>query len=224
MPIAMTVTDIFVRVARTFGDESAVQVEFADIIRWINDAQREAVMQHEGLLLGEVYIDLEAQAEYAIPAEVFTIQSLSVRNTVTESYYPLRALSTATLNEYFPGWDGPDFGSGRPQIYTTDQSNSLILFPTPNVGALVGDGIKIICSKYPNDVIDDTSPIDLPPYYHSYVEHFCMMKAYEKDEDWESADRKAQLIQSTLDFNNNRGSWFGRETYPSVSPMVEDYD
>jgi hypothetical protein len=51
-----------------------------------------------------------------------------------------------------------------------------------------------------------------------------MMKAYEMDEDWDSADRKAQLIQSTIDFNNSREGWFGRETYPVVSTNYQDYD
>jgi hypothetical protein len=223
MAIAMTVTDIFVRVVRTFGDEAAVQVEFADVIRWINDAQREAVMQHEGLLTTDLLMSTVAgQAEYVIPDDIFALSSISFRPTPSDSYYPLRWIPLSMLNEMADGWDGPAFGSGTPQVFTKDTGSTFTLIPTPST--TISNAMRILYSRYPNDVIDDTSTIDLPPYYHSYVEHFCMMKAYEKDEDWESADRKAQLIQSTLDFNNNRESWFGRETYPTITTRVEDMD
>jgi hypothetical protein len=41
-----TVTDVITSVKRQFGDESAVQITDADIIRWVNDGQREIVDQN----------------------------------------------------------------------------------------------------------------------------------------------------------------------------------
>lgn len=219
---AFTVSDIFTRVQRSFGDESAVQVTEADVLRWINDAQREAVMQHEGLLMSTSTLDTTADtAEYTLPATCFTLHHVEYRDSTTTSYYPLRWIPEAAANQYAAGWDGNDYSSGVPQVYLKITNDKIILFPRPD--KTVTAGIKLTYSRYPVDLTSNSDSIDLPHYYHAYVEHFCMMKAYEMDEDWESADRKAQLIQSTLDFNNNRESWFGRESYPAVTPILEDY-
>lgn len=219
---AYTVSDIFTRVQRTFGDEASVQVTEADVIRWINDAQREAVMQHEGLLMTEGFISTVAgTAEYTLPTNCFTLSVVAYKDNADASYYPLRFLTVQAMNEYAGGWDGNDFSAGYPQVFTKDTNDKIILFPRPD--NTVTNGIKLTYSRFPTDLTANTDSIDLPHYYHSYVEAFCMMKAYEMDEDWEAAQVKAQLLQSTLDFNNNRESWFGRETYPSVTPMLEDY-
>lgn len=219
---ALTVSDIFTRVQRLFGDEAGVQVVEGDVIRWINDAQRECVMQHEGLLMKEDFEDTVAgTAEYSTPTDCFVLNHVSYKDSSSGSYYPLRYLPLQAMNQYAGGWDGNDYSSGYPQVFTKDTNDKIILFPRPDKA--ITSGIKFTYSRYPIDLTDNADAIDLPHYYHSYVEHFCMMKAYEMDEDWESADKKAQLLQSTLDFNNNRESWFGRETYPSVTPMLEDY-
>lgn len=220
---ALTVSDIFTRVQRLFGDESAVQVTEADVIRWINDAQREVAMQHESMLIKEDTLSSVAGTnEYALPSDLFTLNHVSYKDGDTAgSFYPLRWLPLAALNEYAGGWDGTDYTSGYPQVYTKDENGKIILFPTPDKTAT--NNIKLIYSRYPVDLTSSSDAIDLPHYYHSYVEHFCMMKAYEMDEDWEAADKKAQLLQSTIDFNNSRESWFGRENYPSVTPILEDW-
>jgi hypothetical protein len=219
-----TVQDIIDRVRRSFGDESAVQIEQNDIIHWINDACREVVMQHENLLQTSGNIDSVAGQEfYTPPANCFTVNVVQFRqsNDPNASYYTLRYMSSAQLAQLADGWRGNDYGSGVPQIFTRADDGSFGIFPAPDV-ARTG-AIKIIYARYAADVTGVNDPIDLPAYYHSYVDNFCMMKAYEMDEDWEAADRKAQLIQSTINFNNNRESWFGRETYPTITTKYEDY-
>lgn len=220
----LSVNDIVTRVQRTFGDESAVQVQVDDILRWINDACREVVMQHENLLQGQAFLDsVDSQQSYDPPFDCFTINAIYYRDNpnTAASYYALRFLSRPELDQLADGWQGNDYGTGVPQVYTRGENNSILLFPIPDSG--YPSAIKVVYARYANDVTSTSDPIDLPPYYHSYVEHFCMMKAYEMDEDWESADHKAQLVQSTIDFNNNREQWFGRETYPTISTNWGDY-
>lgn len=216
----MNVNDVFQRVKDSFGDEAAVQITEAKVVRWINDAQREAVMQHEGLLTTDGFIDVVADTQvYALPEDLFTLSH--VYYMADDTYYKLRYLSTAEMNEYVDGWSGEDYGTGTPLVFTKGSNNrEIALFPVPDTSKT--SGIKVTYSRHATDVSTRNSEIDLPSYYHSYIEHFCMMKAYEMDEDWEASDRKAQIIQGTLDFNNNRESWFGRDTYPAVIPSWED--
>lgn len=221
MAYKFTVTDIFTRVQRTFGDESAIQVTEADVIRWINDAQREAAMQHEGLLLKRDTIDsVTGTQEYALPEDLFTLQSVYYSDG--GNYYALRYLEPAKLNDYASGWNNTSQDNrGYPIVYSYHRQGFISLFPVPDES--VTGGIRVEYARYPVDLVDNTDEIDLPVYYHGYVEHFCMMKAYEMDEDWEAVGQKASIVQSTLDFNNNREAWFGRETYPVVSSEFEDF-
>lgn len=217
-----SVTDIFTRVQRTFGDEAAVQVTEADIIRWINDAQKEAVMQNEGLLMKDGYITTVAnQKEYAMPADLFTLHYVSYRESTAQPYYSLKWLGLKDFSEFLDGWDGSSVVS-YPCVYTSQESNTLLLFPEPE--AVVTNGIKLIYSYYAAAITSSADPLALPPYLHNFVVRYCMMEAYKMDEDWESVDRMAAQIQGDLDFNNNKQFWFGRDSYPSISTKYEDMD
>jgi hypothetical protein len=218
----LSVSDVFNRVKRTFGDEAAVQVTEDDIIRWINDAQREAVMQNEGLLQTVGYLSTTADTkEYTLPADLFTLHHVYLKDTDTGAYYALRWLPLVQFTEYVDGWDGNSV-SAIPLVYTQQQSGQILIYPPPQ--ASVANGVKLVYSRYAEDVVDSSSVLDLPPYFHTYIVNFCLMQAYEMDEDWESAQNKAQQVQGDLDFNNNRQFWFGRETYPTVSTKYEDQE
>lgn len=216
----LTVQDVITRVQRTFGDESSAQVTQADIIRWINDAQREAVMQNEGLLQTVGYLPtVQGTIEYTLPTDLFVLTHLYVKDSSSQSYYALKWLALKEFTEHLDGWDGSTYQS-YPLVYTNQQKGKVVIFPAPT--ASVANGIKMIYSRYATDVVDINSTIDLPPYLHTYVVNFCIMQAYEMDEDWESAGQKASQIQGDLDFNNNRQYWFGRDEYPFISTSNED--
>src|SRR3954468_20524112 len=105
----LTVGDVFDRVKRTFGDESSAQVTEDDILRWINDAQREAIMQNEGLNLTLGYLDLVAgQAEYNLPANLFTLHHVWATVISGNQYYKLSPMPLLTLDEVADGWDNSD--------------------------------------------------------------------------------------------------------------------
>jgi hypothetical protein len=211
----LTVTDVLTRVRRTFGDESSAQVTQSDVIRWINDAQREAVMQNEGLLqkVGNVS-SVAGTTQYAIPTDLFTLSHLYYRESATSAYYIMKWMSLKDFSEYVDGWDGSSF-QGVPLIYTQETNTTFTVFPKPE--ASVANGFKLIYSRYATDVVDTASTIDLPDFLGTYVVNYCLMQAYEMDEDWESAEKKAQQIQGDLDFNNNRKFWFGRDAYPTIN-------
>lgn len=218
----LTVTDVFNRVKRTFGDEAAVQVTEADILRWINDAQREAVMQNEGLLQKIGYVSSVAGTEqYDLPTDLFVLSHLYYRDATTTAYYALKWRSLKEFSEYVDGWDGAT-EEGTPLIYTQQEDGKFYVFPTP--ASSVANGFKLIYSRYATDVVDSNSTLDLPPYLHTFIVNYCLMQAYEMDEDWESAQQKATQVQGDLDFNNNRKHWFGRDAYPTVAVRYEDYD
>lgn len=217
----LTVQNVIDRVQRTFGDEAAVQVTQADILRWINDAQREAVMQNEGLLQKIGFIDLVAgQTEYDLPVDCFTLGHVMVKSSASTEYYFVQFRSIKQLATEMNGFSGSQVTSSYPAFYSSQQPNKLLLVPAPE--ASVAQGIQVLYSRFATDVVDTASSIDLPPEYGTMVVNYCLMQAYEMDEDWEAAQIKTTQVQGDLDFNNNRQFWFGRDSYPVISDQFED--
>lgn len=216
----LVVQDVITRVQRQFGDEASIQVTVADVIRWINDCQRELVMQHENLLQTSTTFDTTVgTSTYTLPSNLLSIQLLEGRDTIDATYYALRYLSSEALQEYVPDYST---GTGTPVFYTRGAvEGTILVVPIPD--ASVSAGLRMQYARYSADVSGTTDAIDLPEYYHQTVVEYCLMKAYEMDENWEGADRKAQYVQTTADFNNNREGWFGHDKYPSVTPVAEDY-
>lgn len=218
--MSLMVSDVFARVKRTFGDESGVQLTEDDIIRFINDAQREAVMQNEGLLPTVVYLDaVTNQRRYAVPSSLFSIQHVYFQSYGSNQYYKLKWLTTFEFSVFIDGWDGsPD--SDFPRVFTKE-TNEIILFPLPNQN--VAKGIKLHAARYAADVSQSSDALDVPPWLHTMVVNYCLSQAYEMDEDWEASQIKAQQVQGDLDFNSHRDAWFGRDTYPTVTERFEPF-
>lgn len=216
----MIVSDIVTRVQRQFGDESGVQVTETDVIRWINDSQQEAVLQHTFLLYQTATSPTVAgQQQYATPSDCIDIKTVRYKEASSLSFLPLKYYNTKEMDEYIFNWQGTDF-TGEPEIWTKGNNNQTIaLFPVPDaVGTL-----QFEYGRYPTPVITAADALDLPPYYHQYITEFCLMKAFEMDEEWEAMDRKAAYVQSTLDANFARDEQFGKDVYPSVVPSSGDY-
>jgi hypothetical protein len=208
------------RVQRIFGDESGVQITDEDVVDWINDAIREIYLQQDDLTIKTTTLQAVAeQGEYNLPNGVMMIQTVSFDSDGT--YYDLRYVNGKTMSEYFNGWDG-DESTETPTYYTRGRTpNTLLLWPYP--ASTVNDAIKIVYSSEGEFIETLGESIELPNHLFSTVLEYCLMKAYEMDENWEGADRKAKYVQSTIDSNYAKESWFGRQSYPVVTTMPEDY-
>lgn len=217
----MNIAQIISRIQRQFGDESGVQVTEADIIRWINDAQNEAVLQHSNLLMSSSTVATVAnQQAYNLPAGLLDVKNIRYTKTPEVSSYSLEFMTTQELDEYIGNWIGTEY-LGEPEYFTRGANQTQFrVFPVPDHAL---GTFTLEFSRYATDVVDNNSTIDLPVYYHPYVIEFCLMKAFEMDEEWDAMDRKAAYVQSTLDANFGRDETFGKNAYPSVMPISEDY-
>lgn len=215
----MNVADVISRVTRQFGDESTVQVTNDDIFRWINDAQRQIVMQNEGVLEDVALIDLLGGTdEYTLPTDLLILRVLRVRDTDTQPYESLQWKSLGEFDTIIDGWDGNTY-EAKPQFYTT-YMGKFYLFPKPSTSFT--QGIKVIYSRTPTDVINSADPLGLPIVYHNAIVSYCLAQAYEMDEDAEMAVMKNQQFQTDVNTNAYKETWGSREFYPSITVREED--
>lgn len=218
----MNVADVKTRVKRTFGDESAVQVSDDDIIRWINDGQREVIMQNPTLLEEIVTTDVVAgQQDYAFPTNLRQLRSLEYKNSVSTSYVHIEGMSLHDFDRQIDGWDGTLYGQADPVVYCTFK-NTIKIFPIPSTD--VTAGLKLYYFRNPVDVALDTDEIDLPIGYHSAIVEYCLKYAYEMDEDWTSVVNKAQEFNAAVSGQKFREKDHNQEQYPRITVLPEDMD
>lgn len=216
----MIVSDIITRVRRTFGDEAAVQVQDADVIRWINDGQVEIVKRNDSALQKTAFINLVAnQASYTMPADLLLLRSLRYKLGSMLSFSALQYKNMQEFDDSIDGWDGTGYSSSSP-IFFTMYEGLVILFPTPD--SSFTSGLKVLYNQKPTDVVGTSDAISLPLIYHNTLVKFCMWQASLLDEDREPA------VLYKGDFDNDIVSLSTRETREAVSTYptitVLEYD
>lgn len=181
----MIVSDVIMRVRRIFGDEAAVQVTDDDIIRWVNDAQYEIVKNNDSALQKTDFVSLvNGQSTYVLPTDLLLLRSLRFKYTDMLSYSALRFKNMQEFDDSIDGWDGAVYLSAPPCFFTMYEGKA-ILFPTPDQS--VTNGLKVLYSQKPTDVVLTSDTLTLPLIYHNTIVTYCLWQASLLDDVNESA-------------------------------------
>lgn len=217
----MIVSDVITRVRRIFGDEAAVQVTDADIIRWVNDAQIEIVKHNDGALQKTDFVNLvSGQSQYVMPTDLLILRSLRYKFTSMLSFSALQYKNMQQFDESIDGWDGTNYGSGAPQFFTMYEGK-VILFPTPDQSFTAG--LKILYNQKPADVVLTTDALPLPLIYHNTVLKYCMWQASLLDEDHEPAMMYRSDFQADMNLLLTRETTEAVATYPVITVLQDDW-
>lgn len=208
-------------VKRAFGDESAVQITDADIVRWVSQGQEEIVRENEEILEARVTVDLVAsQDEYPFPEDLLTLRSLKIKDSTQSVGY--RLVNYMTLGQFelsvttFSGISSTGLAS---YVYTTYE-NTIFLFPVP--ASDITDGMRLVYAKRPVMPVTDVDPLGLPLSYHMTLVKYCLVQAYELDENWEASANKVAQLQLDLNRQANRSKGEARAYYPTITVLPED--
>ncbi len=216
----MIVSDIITRVRRTFGDEAAVQVTDADIIRWINDGQIEVVKRNDGALQKSAFINLVAnQSSYTLPTDMLILRSLRYKFSSTLSYSSLLYKNMQQFDDSIDGWDGSAYSTGNPSFFTMYEGKA-ILFPTPSEAST--SGLKVLYNQKPTDVVGTSDALALPIIYHNTLMKYCMWQASLLDEDHEPALMYKTDFQSDMSLLQTRETTEATATYPTITVLEFD--
>lgn len=214
-PRTMKVSDVTARVKRQFGDESGVQITDTDILRWINDGQREIVSKNE-ILQTRAVTDLVAnQADYDFAAEsILKVRAIKVNGR------RLKNLPYQEAEELFSQSDPKREATGEPEFWTLF-AGQFSLYPKPSVGATGGLVLDYI--KMPETMTLQTDTLVLPDRYFNTLVHYVLSQAYEQDEDWVAAGNKTAQLEATLNSLLEEDNRPQNEYYPSVSVDSDDW-
>lgn len=199
-------------VKRQFGDESGVQINDTDVIRWINAGQDEIFRRSEPIKATSTTNATAGQYAYNFPADVLKVQSILYDGT------PVRYVSFQEAEEYLLSEDPKRTQTGIPQIWF-EWGGEFTLWPTPP--ATIVNGITIKYVKAPTAVTAVGDTLSTPDTYFNRLVEFVLQQAYELDENWAAAESKANQFGDNLQQQTGSGNT-SAATYPRITVLDED--
>lgn len=206
-----TAQDIIDSVVRQFGDEAGSQINQSDIIRWINEAQRDIIVANREINQAiATFASVAGQGIYDITLlipDVLRIHSIAYKNRMIEMLSFEEAQTRMMESDV----------AGDPNCWFK-YAGQLNLWPAPDSD--LEDVIKVYYNRSPSIVTQGTDPLSVPQSYYEAINAFCLKKAYELDGDAQMLGIKNEDYNRNLTLNSLDNSNSYRE-FPTIR-FVED--
>ena len=207
--ITETAASVVSHIKRQFGDESGVQITDTDILRWINQAQREIAMIAKVTQAVATTDVVLGTYEYQLP-DMNAIEISSIRYNKR----PVQTMEFPMAEHYLQENDPEHSSTGSPEWWYR-WADVVYFWPTPDQDIVAG--LEVFYIKSPDAVVDTSAPLGLPDKYYEALIQFCMSKAYELDEDFQASAGAKQAYNDRLGQTFEEDSNAGTMMYPKIS-------
>jgi hypothetical protein len=208
----MLASDIATRVRRTFGDDAGILITDADILRWINDAQREIAVKANLLQVRATTAVAPGVNEVAVPANILRLHSVKFQNV------KLIALSQNEADQFDLG-AVPTTSRATPTHYWLF-ANTLTLYPAPNTTD--PDDLKMYYTRTPVEVTALGDTPELPVEYHNRIVEYCAAQAAEMDNDNGRYQLKMGQFEAGVSELKGLGEQDQNDVYPTITVSSAD--
>lgn len=213
----MNGSEIALRVKRQFGDEAGAQITDSDILRWVNDAQREIAVHNDLLQTIATTTVVANEDQYPLPPDVLTLRSVRFGGR------KLAHLSQGEVSNFIQS-SGAGAGSestGTPTHYSS-WGLKIDLYPTPaSANLTAGEKLQIYYTRQPTPMASLVETPELPLQYHNRIVEYCIAQSHELDDNAESYKQKMQQFKEGVDqlkYIDNAE----QDVYSSISVSLAD--
>lgn len=211
-----TVDDVIKDITRQFGDESEVQIDSADIIRWINNGQLEIVTNNRELNAAKAVTDVVAnQQVYPILSDPAFSNLLTV-HSIRYKDKKLRSLTFQEAEDYMV--TSSTNAGGEPELWYV-YDGEIHLYPIPEEP--VTAGITIFFTKAPARISSSADTLGIPNSYYNALKDYCLAQAYELDENANMSQMKTAQYEKSLNVQQNRTTPQTAD-FPTIRIEAED--
>ena len=155
----------------------------AELLGWINDAQRQIVIMSPNATNKVSTIKLDAGTRQSIPSDGWTLLNV-IRYMGTDGLRPGRAIRIASqqvMDAFNPNWHAST-PSVVPQSYVFDQQDQTIFYVyPPNTGK---GYVQINYSPEPVDLTAETQTINVKDIFQTAILDYVMYRACSKDAEY----------------------------------------
>lgn len=179
----ITAQSLINRVKRILNDSTSVRWTEAELLDYLNDAQREVVlMRPDALTKTEAMALVASNTKQSIPSAGIRLMNVT-RNMGADGNTPGRAIrlvDRAVLDTQVPDWHAST-PANEVMHYVFDPVNPKVFYVYPRVSS--ARQIEIVYSASPVDVaLTDTIAID--DIYSNAIINYIFYRAYSKDADY----------------------------------------
>jgi hypothetical protein len=185
------------RVVETMQDNTSVRWPVAELVRYLNDGQREVVLYRPDSMVTNATITLASGAKQALPTNGSKLIDV-IRNTAGTKR-SVRMTVRNILDTQSPNWYNL---TGVTEIlhYMYDPRDPKVFYVYPPAAAS-GASVEVVYSAYPTDITEPadgalysavTGNISLPDIYGNVLADYILYRAYTKDSEYAGNAQRAQ--------------------------------
>jgi hypothetical protein len=196
--MAITAQSIVHRVVDILQDTTSVRWPVSELVRYLNDGQREVVLYRPDATIKSATVECVAGAKQTLPTDGAKLIDVIRNSASAGTNKAVRMVAREVLDAQIPNWYGL---SGELDVvhFTYDPRDPKTFFVYPP--ALTTTRVDITYSAFPTDVsepaagstYDDVSGnLDLPDIYGNVVTDYILYRAYSKDSEYAGNAQRAQ--------------------------------
>ena len=195
--MALSAQSIIRRVVDTLQDTTSVRWPVAELVRYLNDGQRETILYRPDASIKSAAKTCEAGAKQALPADGAKLLDVIRNSAVGSNNSAIRLVPREVLDSQIPNWYNLA-GSISAVHYTYDPRDPKVFYVYPP--ALDTTVLELSYSAYPVDLVepadgadygDVVGNIDLPDIYGNILMDYVLYRAYTKDSEYAGNAQRA---------------------------------
>jgi hypothetical protein len=185
------------RVVDTMQDNTSIRWPVAELVRYLNDGQREVVLYRPDAMVTNASVTLVAGAKQSLPTNGAKLIDV-IRNT-SNSKRSVRITSRSILDTQSPNWYNLT-GATEMLHYMYDPRDPRVFYVYPPAAAS-GASVEVVYAAYPTDIAEPadgalysavTGNISLPDIYGNVLGDYILYRAYTKDSEYAGNAQRAQ--------------------------------
>ena len=207
--MALTGANLISRIQDTLQDTTAVRWTEAELLRYINDAQREIVNFKPEATAKHVNNSLATGTEQAVPGLTLikVVRNMSSNQDGATGGRAVRLVDSDTLNSIEPDWHNPtvtgDAAHGSViKHYVFDPDDPKKFYVYPGVKSGLNAYIEIVYSDVPTDLSATSSTIAIDDIYGNALIDYVLYRCYLKDAEFAGNAQRAnthyQLFMASI--------------------------
>tara|TARA_R100001460_G_scaffold7255_7_gene18659 strand:+ start:377 stop:1120 length:744 start_codon:yes stop_codon:yes gene_type:complete len=240
----LTGANLLARVKDILQDTTSVRWPEAELLRYINDAQREIVNYRPESSATTSNVQLVTGTKQSLPSGGLRLikltRNMSSAASNATGKRAIRIVNVDILNTQEPDWNDPtvsgDAAHGsvvKHYIFDDDDPRNFYVYP----GVANGQNafVEIVFSNSPTDLANASATISVDDIYANAIMDYVLFRAYQKDSEYAGNAQRAgthyQLFlnclgqggnaASMLDPNNDPVSNIGTGAVPQVAQMQQ---
>lgn len=184
------------RVIETLQDPTSIRWPIAELVRYLNDGQREVVLYRPDSMATNATVSCVAGTKQALPANGAKL--IEVVRNASGTKKAVRLTNREILDAQTPGWHNLP-GSVDVLHYMYDPRDPRVFYVYPP--ATASAQLDLVYAAYPTDITEPadgafytavTGNIGLPDIYGNVLQDYILYRAYTKDSEYAVNATRAQ--------------------------------